>query len=77
MRGWYRGDTGSPRGGGASCGGMLQMEKSRGVRPGGGTMYPGISPMEVLRLVTPLEEEVSPYPGAYSTIWLQDVGGAC
>ena len=35
------------------------MEKSGGVRPGGGTMYPGIPPMEVLRLVTPPLEEVS------------------
>ena len=38
------------------------MEKSGGVRPGGGATYPGIPPMEVLGLVTPLEEEVTPYP---------------
>ena len=52
------------------------MEKSGGVRPGGGTTYPGIPPMEVLRPVTPPEEEVTPYPGACWTIWLHDVGGA-
>ena len=38
--------------------------------------YPDIPPMEVLGLGTPPEEEVSPYPGACSTIWLHDVGGA-
>ena len=52
------------------------MEKSGGVRPAGGAMYPGIPPMEVLRVVTPLEEEVTPYPGVCSAIWLHDVGGA-
>ena len=76
MGGQYHGDTGSPLGREASRGGMLQMEKSGGVRPGGGAMYPGIPPMEVLGLVTPLEEEVTPYPGVCSTIWLHDVGGA-
>ena len=52
------------------------MEKSGGVRSGGGATYPGILPMEVLELVTPPPEEVIPYPGACSTIWLHDVGGA-
>ena len=51
------------------------MEKSGGMRPGGGATYPGIPPMEVLRLVTPLEEEVSSYPGVCSTIWLHNMGG--
>ena len=44
------------------------MEKSGGVRPGGGATYPGIPPMEVLGVVSPLKEEVSPYPGVCSTI---------
>ena len=61
MGGRYCRHTGSPGGRGASWGGMLQMEKSGVVRPGGGGMYPGIPPMEVLRSVTPLEEEVTPY----------------
>ena len=74
--GQYHGDTGSPLGREASIGGMLQMEKSGGVRPGGGATYPGIPPMEVLGVVTPLEEEVTPYPAVCSTIWLHDVGGA-
>ena len=52
------------------------MEKFGGVRPGGGAMYPGIPPMEVLGLVTTPEEEVTPYPRACWTIWLYDVGGA-
>ena len=52
------------------------MEKSGGVRSAGGATYPGIPPMEVLRVVTPPEEEVTPYPGVCSTIWLHDVGGA-
>ena len=52
------------------------MEKSGGVRPGGGTTYPGIPPMEVLGPVTPPPEEVTPYPGACWTIWLHDMGGA-
>ena len=43
---------------------MLQMEKSGGVRPGGGATYPGIPPMGVLRSVTPPPEEVTPYPWA-------------
>ena len=38
------------------------MEKSGGVRPGGGATYPGIPPMEVLGSVTPPKEEVTPYP---------------
>ena len=69
MGGQYHGDTDSPLGREASRGGMLQMEKSGGVRPGGGATYPGIPPMEVLRVVTP-------YPGVCSAIWLHDVGGA-
>ena len=52
------------------------MEKSGGVRPGGCATYPGIPPMEVLGVVTRPEEEVTPYPGVCSTIWLHDVGGA-
>ena len=38
------------------------MEKSGGVRPGGGATYPGIPPMGVLGSVTSLEEEVTLYP---------------
>ena len=74
--GRYCGDTGSPLGREASREGMLQMEKSGGVRPGGDAMYPGIPPMEVLRVVTPPPEEVTPYPGVCSTIWLHNMGGA-
>ena len=44
--------------------------------PGGGGMNPGIPPMEVLRVVTPLEEAVAPYPEVCSAIWLHEVGGA-
>ena len=76
MGGRNHGDTGSPLGREDSRGGMLQMEKSGGVRPGGGATYPGIPPMEVLGVVTPPEEEVIPYPGVCSTIWLHDAGGA-
>ena len=76
MGGWYHEDTDSPLGREASRGGMLQMEKSGGVRPGGGATYPGIPPMEVLGVVTPPPEEVTPYPGVCLTIWLHDMGGA-
>ena len=38
------------------------------MRPGGGTTYPGIPPMEVLGVVPPPEEEVTPYPGVCPTI---------
>ena len=62
MAGQGNGDAGSPGGRGTSGGGMLQMEKSGGVRPRGGAMYPGILPMGVLRSVTPLEVEVTLYP---------------
>ena len=40
--------VGSPQGKGASGGGRLQLEKSGGVRPGGGATYPGIPATEVL-----------------------------
>ena len=76
MGGLYCGDVGSPLGRGASRGGKLQMEKSGGVRPGGGATYPGIPATEVLGVVTPLEEVVTPYPGVCSTIWLHNIGGA-
>ena len=62
MGGQYNGDTGRPGGRRTSGGGMLEMEKSGGVRPGGGATYPGIPPMEVLGSVTPPEVEVTPYP---------------
>ena len=52
------------------------MEKSGEVRPGGGTTYPDIPPMEVLGLFTSPDEEVTPYPGACWTNRLHDVGGA-
>ena len=67
--------AGSPWDRGASGGGRLQLEKSGGVRPGGGATYPGIPATEVLGVVMPPEEVVTPYPGVRSTIWLQDVGG--
>ena len=43
--------------------------------PGGGDTSPDIPPKEVLRVVTPLEEAVIPYPGVCSIIWLHEVGG--
>ena len=45
----------------SSKGGMFQMEI-----PGGGGMYPDLPPQEVLGVVTPLEEGVTPYPGVCS-----------
>ena len=60
-----------PLGREASRGGMLQMES-----PGRGVMYSDISPKEVLGVVTPPEEAVTPYPGVCYAIWLHDVGGA-
>ena len=55
--GWYsRMETGSG-GISSSKGGMFQMEI-----PGGGGTYPGIPPLEVLRVITPLEEGVATYP---------------
>ena len=74
MGGQYCGDAGSPFGIGASRGGKLQMEKFGGVRLGRGATYPGIPPIEVLRVVTPPEEVATPYPGVCSTIWFHDVG---
>ena len=67
--------VGRPWGRGASGGGRLQLEKSGGMRPSGGTTYLGIPPTEVLGVVMPLEEAVTPYPGVCSTIWLHDAGG--
>ena len=56
------------------------MERSGGVRSGGvrpsrGTTYPGIPATEVLGVVTPPEEVVTPYPGVCSMIWLHNMGG--
>ena len=67
--------VGSPLGRGVSKGGRLQMEKSGGVRPSGGTTYPGIPATEALGVVMPPEEVVTPYPGVCSTIWLHDMEG--
>ena len=67
--------VGNPQGRGAPGGGRLQLEKSGGVRPGGGTTYPGIPAREVLGMVRPPEEAITPYPGVCSTIWLHDAGG--
>ena len=67
--------VGSPRGRGASGGGRLQLEKSGGVRPSRGATYPGIPATEVLGVVMPPEEVITPYPGVCSTIWLHDAGG--
>ena len=66
--------AGSPQGGGTSGGGRLQLEKSGGVMPGGGTTYPGIPATEVLGVVMPPEEAATPYPGVCSTTWLHDAG---
>ena len=66
---------GSPLDGGTSEGGRLQLEKSGGVRPGGGTTYPGI-PTVVLGVVMPPEEAATPHPGVCSTTCLQVLGGA-
>ena len=52
------------------------MEKSIGVRPGGGTLYPGRPPVAVPRSVAPPVEEVTSYAQACWTIWLHDVEGA-
>ena len=71
MGGLYCGDTTGPLGREASRGGMLQMES-----PGGGATYSDIPPKEVLGVVTPPEEAVTPYPGVCSAIWLHDIGGA-
>ena len=66
---------GSPLGRGTSNGGRLQLEKSGGVRPSGGATYPSIPATEVLGVVMPPEEVVTPYPGVCSMIWLHDMGG--
>ena len=67
--------VGNPPDGGASGGGSLQLEKSGGVRPSGGAIYPDIPATVVLGVVMPPEEAVTPYPGVCSTIWLHDWGG--
>ena len=71
MGGLHRRDTTGPLGREVSRGGTLQIES-----PGGGATYSDIPPKEVLRVVTPQEEVISPYPGVCSAIWLHDVGGA-
>ena len=68
--------AGNPPDWGASGGSSLQLEKSGGVRPGGGATYPDIPATVVLGVVMPPEEAVTPYPGVCSTIWLHDWGGA-
>ena len=70
------GAVGNPLDAGASGGGSLQLEKSIGVRPGGGGTYPDIPAAVVLGEVMPPEEAVALYPGDWSTIWLHDCGGA-
>ena len=57
------GAVGNPHDAGASGGSSLQLEKSIGVRPGGGGTYPDIPAAEVLGEVMPPEEAVTPYPG--------------
>ena len=64
----------NPLDAGASGGGSLQLEKSIGVRPGGGGTYPDIPAAVVLGVVMPPEEAVTPYPGDCSTTWLHDWG---
>ena len=63
MGGLYHGDTTGPLGREASQGGMFQMEI-----PGEGATNSGIPPKEVLRVVTPLEEAVTPDPGVCPAI---------
>ena len=53
---------------GASGGGSLQLEKSGGVRPGGGATYPDIPATVVVGVVMPPEEAVTPYPSVCSTV---------
>ena len=69
------GAVGNPRDAGASGGCSLQLEKSIGVRPGGGGTYPDIPAAVVLGEVMPPEEAIAPYPGDWSTTWLHDWGG--
>ena len=57
------GAVGNPLDAGASGGSSLQLEKSIGVRPGGGGTYPDIPAAVVLGKVVPPEEAVAPYPG--------------
>ena len=57
------GAVGNPLDAGASESGSLQLEKSIGVRPGGGGTYPDIPAAVVLGEVVPPEEAVAPYPG--------------
>ena len=64
------GAAGNPLYAGAPGGSTLQLEKSIGRRPGGGTTYPDIPVAVVLGVVMPPEEAVTPYPGVCSTIWL-------
>ena len=66
--------AGSPRGRGASGGGRLQLEKSGGVMPGRGTTYPGIPATEVLGVVMPPEEAVTPHPGVCFMMQGEPVG---
>ena len=70
------GAVGNPLDAGASGGGSLQLEKSIGVRPGGGGTYLDIPAAVVLGEVMPPEETVAPYPGDWSTTWLHDWGGS-
>ena len=70
------GAVGNPLDAGASGGSSLQLEKSIGVRPGGGGTCPDIPAAVVLGEVVPPEEAVALYPGDWSTTWLHDWGGA-
>ena len=70
------GAVGNPLDVRASGGGSLQLEKSIGVRPGGGGTYPDIPAAVVLGEVMPPEEAVAPYPGDWSTTWLHNCRGA-
>ena len=70
------GAVGNPLDAGASGGSSLQLEKSIGVRPGGGGTYLDIPAAVVLGEVMPPEEAIALYPGDWSTTWLHDWGGA-
>ena len=58
---------------GAPEGGRLQLEKSRGVSPGGGEVNPGscASMVEASEVVEPAEEAATPCAGTLAIVWLQ------
>ena len=63
MGGWYGRIATGPGGIASSKGGMPQV-----VIPGRGGTYPDIPPWEVLRVVTPPEEGITPYPSLFHNL---------